>query len=75
MGQDKKVRDGRLAFILARDIGETFVARDVDLASVTALLADALAEQRSLKHRGFRATGAEFVPREVAFQSFGVRLC
>ncbi len=47
MGQDKKVRDGRLAFILARDIGETFVAREVDLASVTALLADALAEQRA----------------------------
>jgi 3-dehydroquinate synthase len=47
MGQDKKVRDGRLAFILARDIGETFVARDVDLTQVTALLADALAERAS----------------------------
>ena len=33
MGQDKKVRDGRIAFILARDIGEAFVARDVDLAA------------------------------------------
>ena len=32
MGQDKKVRDGRIAFVLARDIGEAFVARDVDLA-------------------------------------------
>ena len=42
MGQDKKVRDGRLAFVLARDIGEAFVARDVDLASVRALLAEAL---------------------------------
>ena len=31
MAQDKKVRDGRLAFVLARDIGEAFVARDVDL--------------------------------------------
>ena len=31
MGQDKKVRDGRLAFVLARDIGAAFVARDVDL--------------------------------------------
>ena len=30
MGQDKKVRDGRIAFVLARGIGEAFVARDVD---------------------------------------------
>ena len=43
MGQDKKVRDGRLAFVLARDIGDAFVARDVDLAPVEALLAEALA--------------------------------
>ena len=43
MGQDKKVRDGRLAFVLARDIGSTFVARDVDLGRVEALLAEALA--------------------------------
>jgi 3-dehydroquinate synthase len=42
MGQDKKVRDGRLAFILARDIGAAFVSRDVDLAAVRALLAEAL---------------------------------
>ena len=55
MGQDKKVRDGRLAFILARDIGETFVARDVDLASVTALLGRCPGGAGSLKHRGFRA--------------------
>ncbi len=45
MGQDKKVRDGRVAFVLARDIGEAFVARDVDLAPVRALLAEALAER------------------------------
>jgi 3-dehydroquinate synthase len=43
MGQDKKVRDGRIAFVLARDIGDSFVARDVDLAPVRALLAEALA--------------------------------
>ena len=43
MGQDKKVRDGRIAFILARDIGAAFVARDVELATVRALLAEALA--------------------------------
>jgi 3-dehydroquinate synthase len=43
MGQDKKVRDGRLAFVLARDIGDAFVARDVDLGRVEVLLAEALA--------------------------------
>jgi len=43
MGQDKKVRDSRLAFVLARDIGDAFVARDVDLAMVERLLAEALA--------------------------------
>ena len=43
MGQDKKVRDGRIAFVLARGIGEAFVARDVDLAEVRALLGEALA--------------------------------
>ena len=41
MGQDKKVRDGRIAFVLARDIGEAFVARDVDPGAVRALLTDA----------------------------------
>lgn len=43
MGQDKKVRAGRVAFVLARGIGEAFVARDVDLAPVRALLAEAMA--------------------------------
>lgn len=38
MGQDKKVRDGRLTFILARGIGEAFVARDVDAGEVSAFL-------------------------------------
>ena len=42
MAQDKKVRDGRLAFVLARDVGDAFVARDVDLACVESLLAEAL---------------------------------
>ena len=45
MAQDKKVRDGRIAFVLARDIGDAFVARDVDLGPVRALLAEALAER------------------------------
>ena len=32
MRQDKKVERGRLTFILARGIGESFVARDLDEA-------------------------------------------
>ena len=38
MGQDKKVRDGRLRFVLARGIGEAFVTGDVDRADVEAVL-------------------------------------
>ena len=43
MGQDKKVRNGQVTFILARGIGEAFVARDVDMASVRKVLGTALA--------------------------------
>jgi 3-dehydroquinate synthase len=43
MGQDKKVVDGRLRFILVRGIGEAFVADDVDPGAVRGLLAEALA--------------------------------
>jgi 3-dehydroquinate synthase len=43
MGQDKKVVDGRLRFILARGIGQAFVAEDVPGDTVRALLSDALA--------------------------------
>jgi 3-dehydroquinate synthase len=42
MAQDKKVVDGRLRFILARGIGDAFVADGVDPALVTRLLADRL---------------------------------
>ncbi|KFI31996.1 3-dehydroquinate synthase [Haematobacter massiliensis] len=42
MGQDKKVVDGRLRFILAHDIGRAFVADDIDPAVVTRLIADEL---------------------------------
>lgn len=42
MGQDKKVVDGRLRFILARGIGEAFVADDVPPGLVTGLLAEGL---------------------------------
>jgi len=34
MGQDKKAEGGRLTFILARALGEAFVARDVDAGAV-----------------------------------------
>jgi len=38
MRQDKKVERGKLTFILARGIGEGFVARGVDEENVTAFL-------------------------------------
>ena len=43
MRHDKKVRDGRMVFILARAIGEAFVTSDVDPAEVRRLLARAVA--------------------------------
>jgi 3-dehydroquinate synthase len=42
MGQDKKVVDGQLRFVLARDIGQAFVASDVPGEVVVDLLRDAL---------------------------------
>ncbi len=38
MGRDKKMRDGRLTFILVRGIGRAFTARDVSSAAVAQLL-------------------------------------
>ena len=38
MRQDKKVERGKLTFILARGIGESFIAKDVDEASVLSFL-------------------------------------
>lgn len=43
MGQDKKVRDGRLTFILVRGIGEAFISRDIEEAQVRAFLAAEIA--------------------------------
>ncbi|UWQ89413.1 3-dehydroquinate synthase [Rhodobacteraceae bacterium M382] len=43
MGQDKKVVDGQLRFILARGIGQAFVTGDVPAQSVLDVLEDALA--------------------------------
>lgn len=43
IAQDKKVSRGALTFILARGVGQSFIARDVDPAAVRAFLADELA--------------------------------
>ncbi|MTH99653.1 3-dehydroquinate synthase [Roseibium sp. RKSG952] len=43
MGQDKKVVDGQLRFILARGIGNAFVTSDVPHDAVLSVLEDALA--------------------------------
>jgi 3-dehydroquinate synthase len=40
MGQDKKVIDGRLRFVLARGIGQAFVAEDVPPGLVERLLSE-----------------------------------
>jgi 3-dehydroquinate synthetase len=43
MRQDKKVERGRLTFILARGIGESFIAKDVAEADAREFLSDELA--------------------------------
>ena len=43
MYQDKKASGGKLVFILARDIGDTYVARDILADDVLAFLKDELA--------------------------------
>jgi 3-dehydroquinate synthase len=43
MGQDKKVRAGRLTFVIARGIGQSIVTQDVDPNAVLKLLKEALA--------------------------------
>jgi 3-dehydroquinate synthase len=45
ISQDKKVKRGRLTFILVRGIGEAFVAPDVDPAEVRGFLAEKLAQR------------------------------
>lgn len=42
MAQDKKVRDGRITFVLARGIGKAFLTSDVDAAAVEDMLNDTL---------------------------------
>ena len=43
MRRDKKVAQGRIAFVLTRGIGEAFVAKDVALDEVQDMLAEAIA--------------------------------
>ena len=38
MAQDKKVRDGRVTFVLAHGVGEAFLTRDIEPATVEAFL-------------------------------------
>jgi 3-dehydroquinate synthetase len=45
IAQDKKVKRGTLTFILARGIGASFIARDIDGAEVRAFLVGKLAER------------------------------
>jgi len=45
MGQDKKVKRGKLTFILLRDIGAAYIAPDVDPARLHAFLVEKLEEQ------------------------------
>jgi 3-dehydroquinate synthase len=45
MGRDKKVRDGRVRFVLTRGIGGAFTAPDVPIAEVAAMLEGAIAER------------------------------
>jgi 3-dehydroquinate synthetase len=48
MAQDKKVKDGALTFILARGIGQSFMARGVDPDAVRAFLGDELRREPRL---------------------------
>ena len=43
MGRDKKVREGRMTFILVRGIGKAFLSQDVDAAALRDLLERAVA--------------------------------
>jgi 3-dehydroquinate synthase len=45
MAQDKKVKRGKLTLILARGIGQSFVAPDIDQTEVKAFLAEKLSER------------------------------
>ncbi len=42
MAQDKKVRDGKVTFVLARAIGDAFLSRDVPADALRAVISDSL---------------------------------
>ncbi|WP_046021938.1 3-dehydroquinate synthase [Magnetospira sp. QH-2] len=42
MASDKKVQDGRVTFVLARGIGQSFLSRDVPIDSLKQMLSDSL---------------------------------
>ena len=44
---DKKVKDGRVTFVLARGIGQSFLSRDVPQDATLAVLADAVARAQN----------------------------
>ncbi|HYD69644.1 3-dehydroquinate synthase [Azospirillum sp.] len=44
MAKDKKVKDGRITFVLARGIGQAFTQRDVDPEAVRALMEEAVSK-------------------------------
>jgi 3-dehydroquinate synthase len=50
MGQDKKVVDGKLRFVLARGIGQAFVAEDVPPEAVLSVLRAAKTQASAAKH-------------------------
>ena len=51
MRHDKKVRDGRITFVLTRGIGQAFLSRDVPREALGALLDQAFPEEnRSASH-------------------------
>jgi len=50
MGKDKKVRDGKITLILARDIGDAFISREVERATLEAFLAAETAPAKAALH-------------------------
>ena len=45
IAQDKKVKHGKLTFILARGIGEAFIASDLEAGAIRAFLVEQLAQR------------------------------
>ena len=46
MAQDKKVRDGKITFVLVRAIGDAFLSRDVPADALGAVITDSLADNQ-----------------------------